>query len=255
YSSDEIEFKITIKDKDNVNVAGVDNEALSCADDYFEINPPEYNETDKTITYTCILNKSITSSDNKIFNKIFKVKDKVSNSAEYSLSDLIDKNNTKVSVGDEEIINESFEVVSNSNDKNIEVKNTFNGDNYDDEKHIIGSGKEVSVTSVISDKLSGINNIGNFKCTYSDGTSVNITDVSGKDLSGVDTVAYSYVDNGETTKTTEVELKYTIKTENSGKYELSYTVTNNSGVKKDVSETFYVDNTAPNVTNVDFVKT
>ncbi len=91
YSSDEIEFKITIKDKDNVNVAGVDNEALSCADDYFEINPPEYNETDKTITYTCILNKSITSSDNKIFNKIFKVKDKVSNSAEYSLSDLIDK--------------------------------------------------------------------------------------------------------------------------------------------------------------------
>ena len=30
YSSDEIEFKITIKDKDNVNVAGVDNEALSC---------------------------------------------------------------------------------------------------------------------------------------------------------------------------------------------------------------------------------
>ena len=142
------------------------------------------------------------------------------------------KNNTKVSVGDEEIINESFEVVSNSNDKNIEVKNTFNGDNYDDEKHIIGSGKEVSVTSVISDKLSGINNIGNFKCTYSDGTSVNITDVSGKDLSGVDTVAYSYVDNGETTKTTEVELKYTIKTENSGKYELSYTVTNNSGVKK-----------------------
>ena len=255
YSSDEIEFKITIKDKDNVNVAGVDNEALSCADDYFEINPPEYNETDKTITYTCILNKSITSSDNKIFNKIFKVKDKVSNSAEYSLSDLIDKNNTKVSVGDEEIINESFEVVSKSNDKNIEVKNTFNGDNYDDEKHIIGSGKEVSVTSVISDKLSGINNIGNFKCTYSDGTSVNITDVSGKDLSGVDTVAYSYVDNGETTKTTEVELKYTIKTENSGKYELSYTVTNNSGVKKDVSETFYVDNTAPNVTNVDFVKT
>ena len=254
YSSDKIEFKITIKDKDNVNVAGVDNEALSCADDYFEINPqinpPEYNETDKTITYTCILNKSITSD-----NKIFKVKDKVSNSAEYSLSDLIDENNTKVSVGDEEIINESFEVVSNSNDKNIEVKNTFNGDNYDDEKHIIGSGKEVSVTSVISDKLSGINNIGNFKCTYSDGTSVNITDVSGKDLSGVDTVAYSYVDNGETTKTTEVELKYTIKTENSGKYELSYTVTNNSGVKKDVSETFYVDNTAPNVTNVDFVKT
>ena len=69
-------------------------------------------------------------------------------------------------------------------------------------------------------------------------------------------VSYTHlVDNGETTKTTEVELKYTIKTENSGKDELSYTVTNNSGVKKDVSETFYVDNTAPNVTNVDFVKT
>ena len=112
------------------------------------------------------------------------------------------------------------------------------------------------MTSEISDELSGINKIGKFECSkYSDGTSVNITDNSGKELSeklsGVDT-AYSYVDNSETTKTKEVKLNYTIKTENSGKYELSYTVTNNSGVEKNVRETFYVDNTAPLIAKFTF---
>ena len=210
-----------------------------------------------TVTYSYEL-----GNKDSAYDLSFTVKDNAGNTSNtVKLYDLV--KNGKV-VADEKTLTEEqlknvsdlFEVVSNSNDENIKVENTFNGNNYYDGKYIIRSGNKVSVTSEISDELSGINKIGKFECSkYSDGTSVNITDNSGKELSeklsGVDT-AYSYVDNSETTKTKEVKLNYTIKTENSGKYELSYTVTNNSGVEKNVRETFYVDNTAPLIAKFTF---
>ena len=271
YSSDKIEFTIKIKDKDNVNVAGVDNEALSCADNCFEINhqnnSPVYNETDKTITYTCILNKSITSD-----NKIFKVKDKVSNSAEYSLSDLIDKNNTKVTVGDEEIINESFEVVSSTVNPPVKISYEAKGtDVFKDVDKNIYHGDTLTVTMDLENNISGLQtmsdlSVGNFDNT--DNTNLSnfkLTKVNDEDQSTTVNTFGELVKNFEdiakkekvTSATVMFDINISRNSEYSGKHTVELNVTDNSGNSnsKISNSTFYVDNTAPSVTNVDFVKT
>ena len=264
YSSDEIEFKITIKDKDNVNVAGVDNEALSCADDYFEINPPEYNETDKTITYTCILNKSITSD-----NKIFKVKDKVSNSAEYSLSDLIDENNTKVSVGDEEIINELFEVVSSTVNPPVKISYEAKGtDAFNASNKNIYHGDTLTVTMNLENNISGLQTMSDLSVGNFDNTNLSnfkLTKVNNEDQSTTVDTFGELVKNFEniakkekvTSATVMFDINISRNSEYSGKHTVELNVTDNSGnINSEISNsTFYVDNTAPSVTNVDFVKT
>ena len=261
YSSDKIEFTIKIKDKDNVNVAGVDNEALSCADDYFEINPPEYNETDKTITYTCILNKSITSD-----NKIFKVKDKVSNSAEYSLSDLIDENNTKVSVGDEEIINEPFEVVSSTVNPPVKISYEAKGtDAFNASNKNIYHGDTLTVTMNLENNISGLQTMSDLSVGNTNLSNFKLTKVNDEDQSTTVNTFGELVENfkniAENKKVTSATVMFDINisrnSEYSGEHTVKLNVTDNSGnINSEISNsTFYVDNTAPSVTNVDFVKT
>ena len=268
YSSDKIEFTIKIKDKDNVNVAGVDNEALSCADNCFEINhqnnSPVYNETDKTITYTCILNKSITSD-----NKIFKVKDKVSNSAEYSLSDLIDKNNTKVTVGDEEIINESFEVVSSTVNPPVKISYEAKGtDVFKDVDKNIYHGDTLTVTMDLENNISGLQtmsdlSVGNFDNT--DNTNLSnfkLTKVNDEDQSTTVNTFGELVKNFEniakkekvTSATVMFDINISRNSEYSGEHTVKLKVTDNSGnSNSEISNsTFYVDNTAPKIDSVKF---
>ena len=267
YSSDEIEFKITIKDKDNVNVAGVDDKALSCADDYFEINPTEYNETDKTITYTCILNTSIKASD-----KIFKVKDKVSNSAEYSLSDLIDENenNTKVFVGDEKIINKSFEVVSGIEKSTINISYEAKGtDAFNASDKNIYHGDTLTVTMNLENNISGLQTMSNLNVTnLSKFSNFKLTKVNDEDQSTTVNTFDEFnklVENFENiaknkkvkSATVTFDVDISQSSDYSGEYTVQLNVTDNSGnSNSEISNSkFYLDNTAPNVTNVDFVKT
>ncbi len=215
------------------------------------------NATDiSTVKYTYELGNS-----DSAYVLSFTVKDNAGNTATKSLVDLIkeDKEETeKVVVANANITKvdydkiEGFEVVSNNDSTKIDAKNTFEGTNFDDSSnHIIRSGVTVSVKSIIKEDLSGINKIGGFSCKWNDSENVKITDNDNNLLSS-ETFSYDYVTDKKTTKTTDVTLNYNISTKESGKYVLTYTVTNNAGVKKKFDETFFVDNTAPVIRDFTF---
>ena len=210
-----------------------------------------------TVTYSYNLGNS-----DSAYNLSFTVKDNANNVNEnIALADLVKDNKVKAndnSLTEEQLKNVSdvFEVVSNSNKEKITAQNTFEGNNFDDSddssNHIIRSGDTVSVVSKIKDQFTGINKIGDFSCKWNDSKDVDIIDNdNNNNLLSSETFSYDYVTDK---KTTEVTLNYSISTKESGKYVLTYTVTNNAGVTQDVSEIFYVDNTAPEITKVEFSK-
>ena len=210
-----------------------------------------------TVTYSYNLGNS-----DSTYNLSFTVKDNANNVNEnIALADLVKDNKVKAndnSLTEEQLKNVSdvFEVVSNSNKEKITAQNTFEGNNFDDSddssNHIIRSGDTVSVVSKIKDQFTGINKIGDFSCKWNDSKDVDIIDNdNNNNLLSSETFSYDYVTDK---KTTEVTLNYSISTKESGKYVLTYTVTNNAGVTQDVSEIFYVDNTAPEITKVEFSK-
>ena len=210
-----------------------------------------------TVTYSYNLGNS-----DSAYNLSFTVKDNANNVNEnIALADLVKDNKVKAndnSLTEEQLKNVSdvFEVVSNSNKEKITAQNTFEGNNFDDSddssNHIIRSGDTVSVVSKIKDQFTGINKIGDFSCKWNDSKDVDIIDNdNNNNLLSSETFSYDYVTDK---KTTEVTLNYSISTKESGKYVLTYTVTNNAGVTQDVSEIFYVDNTAPEITEVKFSK-
>ena len=202
-----------------------------------------------TVTYSYNLGNS-----DSAYNLSFTVKDNANNVNEnIALADLVKDNKVKAndnSLTEEQLKNVSdvFEVVSNSNREKITAQNTFVGDVYDYNNLTIRSGGTVSVVSNIKDQFTGINKIGGFSCKWNDSKDVKITDNDNNLLSS-ETFSYYYVTDK---KTTEVTLNYSISTKESGKYVLTYTVTNNAGVTQDVSEIFYVDNTAPVISQFTF---
>ena len=259
YSNDTIVMNVTATDY--APTSGLPSDTITVKNGESVISgssaTADSNATDRsTVTYSYELGNS-----DSAYVLSFTVKDNAGNTATKSLVDLIkeDKEKTeKVVVANANITKvdydkiEGFEVVSNSNKEKITAQNTFEGNNYDDSsKHIIRSGDTVSVVSNIKDQFTGINKIGGFSCKWNDSENVKITDNDNNLLSS-ETFSYDYVTDK---KTTDVTLNYNISTKESGKYVLTYTVTNNAGVTQNVSETFYVDNTAPEITNVEFVKT
>ena len=236
---------ITVKNanKENLDVKEKKDEKLAS------------NATDSsTVTYSYEL-----GNKDSAYNLSFTVKDNANNVNEnIALANLVKDNRVKAndkSLTEEQLKNVSdvFEVVSNSNKEKITAQNTFEGNNYDDSsKHIIRSGDTVSVVSNIKDQFTGINKIGGFSCKWNDSKDVDIIDNdNNNNLLSSETFSYDYVTDK---KTTDVTLNYNISTKESGKYVLTYTVTNNAGVKKTFDETFYVDNTAPEITKVEFFK-
>ena len=256
YSNDTIVMNVTALD--NAPTSGLPSDAITVngGGDLKTSATEEPNATGRsTVTYSYEL-----GNKDSAYVLNFTVKDKAGNTATKSLVDLIkeDKEKTEKTVVananftkvDYDKI-EGFEVVSNSNSEKITAQNTFVGDVYDYNNLTIRSGDTVRVVSIIKDDLSGINKIGGFSCKWNDSKDVDIIDnsVNKNKLSAGYT--YNYVTNN-TVKQTEVTLNYDIETVFSGKYELKYTVTNNAGVSKTNTKTFYVDNTAPVISQFTF---
>ena len=218
-----------------------------------------------TVTYTYELGNS-----DSAYNLSFTVKDNANNVNEnIALADLVKDNKVKAndkSLTEEQLKNVSdvFEVVS-STKNDLSVVTNINGINYGDDSNIIVSGAETKVESTVNlgEDLTGAGSIGNFRCAYYQDSAAEITSTptsyvtithNNKDFTSTD-VHQSYVSMDRVTKDQESKFDYVVSTEKSGKYVLTYTVINNAGVEKTVDKTFYVDNTAPQVTNVEFVKT
>ena len=256
YSNDTIVMNVTAVDKAPTSGLPLDTITVNGGGDLKTSATKEPNATGRsTVTYSYEL-----GNKDSAYVLNFTVKDKAGNTATKSLVDLIkeDKEKTEKTVVananftkvDYDKI-EGFEVVSNSNSEKITAQNTFVGDVYDYNNLTIRSGDTVRVVSIIKDDLSGINKIGGFSCKWNDSKDVDIIDnsVNKNKLSAGYT--YNYVTNN-TVKQTEVTLNYDIETVFSGKYELKYTVTNNAGVSKTNTKTFYVDNTAPVISQFTF---
>ena len=257
YSNDTIVMNVTTVD--NAPTSGLPSDAITVngGGDLKTSATKEPNATGRSsVTYSYEL-----GNKDSAYVLNFTVKDKANNVNEnIALADLVKDNKVKAkekdnykSLTEEQLKNVSdvFEVVSNSNREKITAQNTFVGDVYDYNNLTIRSGNTVRVVSIIKDDLSGINKIGGFSCKWNDSKDVDIIDnsVNKNKLSAGYT--YNYVTNN-TVKQTEVTLNYDIETVFSGKYELKYTVTNNAGVERTFDETFYVDNTAPVISQFTF---
>ena len=258
YSNDTIVMNVTALD--NAPTSGLPSDTITVKNGESVISgssaTADSNATgSSTVTYSYEL-----GNKDSAYDLSFTVKDKANNVNEnIALADLVKDNKVKAKEKDnyksltEEQLKKvtGFEVVSNSNSEKITAQNTFVGDVYDYNNLTIRSGNTVSVKSIIKDDLSGINEIGGFSCKWNDSKDVDIIDnsVNKNKLSAGYT--YNYVTNN-TVKQTDVTLNYNISTKKSGKYVLTYTVTNNAGVKKTFDETFYVDNTAPVIKDFTF---
>ena len=262
YSNDTIVMNVTATDY--APTSGLPSDTITVKNGE-SVKESETEESNKTAASNATESSTVTYSyglgnKDSAYVLNFTVKDKAGNTATKSLVDLIkeDKEKTEKTVVananftkvDYDKI-EGFEVVSNSNSEKITAQNTFVGDVYDYNNLTIRSGDTVRVVSIIKDDLSGINKIGGFSCKWNDSKDVDIIDnsVNKNKLSAGYT--YNYVTNN-TVKQTEVTLNYDIETVFSGKYELKYTVTNNAGVSKTNTKTFYVDNTAPVISQFTF---
>ena len=268
YSNDTIVMNVTALD--NAPTSGLPSDAITVngGGDLKTSATKEPNATGRsTVTYSYEL-----GNKDSAYVLNFTVKDKAGNTATKSLVDLIkeDKEKTeKVVVANANITKvdydkiEGFEVVS-STKNDLSVVTNINGINYGDDSNIIVSGVETKVESTVNlgEDLTGAGSIGNFRCAYYQDSATEITSTptsyvtithNNKDFTSTD-VHQSYVSMDRVTKDQESKFDYVVSTEKSGKYVLTYTVINNAGVEKTVDKTFYVDNTAPEITKVEFSK-
>ena len=268
YSNDTIVMNVTTVDNAPTSGLPLDAIAVNGGGDLKTSATKEPNATGRsTVTYSYEL-----GNKDSAYVLNFTVKDKAGNTATKSLVDLIkeDKEKTeKVVVANSDFTNvdydkiEGFEVVS-STKNDLSVVTNINGINYGDDSNIIVSGVETKVESTVNlgEDLTGAGSIGNFRCAYYQDSATEITSTptsyvtithNNKDFTSTD-VHQSYVSMDRVTKDQESKFDYVVSTEKSGKYVLTYTVINNAGVEKTVDKTFYVDNTAPEITKVEFSK-
>ena len=272
YSNDTIVMNVTATDYAPTSGLPSDTITVKNGESVKESETEESNKTadsnatdSSTVTYSYELGNS-----DSAYNLSFTVKDNANNVNEnIALADLVKDNKVKAndkSLTEEQLKNVSdvFEVVS-STKNDLSVVTNINGINYGDDSNIIVSGAETKVESTVNlgEDLTGAGSIGNFRCAYYQDSAAEITSTptsyvtithNNKDFTSTD-VHQSYVSMDRVTKDQESKFDYVVSTEKSGKYVLTYTVINNAGVEKTVDKTFYVDNTAPQVTNVEFVKT
>ena len=250
YKNGDITFTIKLKDEDSGS--GIYDGSLT-GNDVFSCN---FDQSENVFTCTLLSNHTING------DTVFTITDRVGNEKSFSFNKLIDSG--KVYVANTPITNNNFEVVS-STKNDLSVVTNINGINYGDDSNIIVSGVETKVESTVNlgEDLTGAGSIGNFRCAYYQDSATEITSTptsyvtithNNKDFTSTD-VHQSYVSMDRVTKDQESKFDYVVSTEKSGKYVLTYTVINNAGVEKTVDKTFYVDNTAPEITNVEFVKT
>ena len=256
YSNDTIVMNVTATDYAPTSGLPSDTITVKNGESVKESETEESNKTadsnatdSSTVTYSYELGNS-----DSAYNLSFTVKDNAGNTATKSLVDLIkeDKEKTeKVVVANANITKvdydkiEGFEVVSN-NEEDFTFIDTFTGTDekeYDDNDNIIRHGESINVTSQVKvSNKAGINNISNIECYYKDDQKPeNKVTVSADEK-------YDY----SSKKTTSAEINFNITTKETGKYILKYTATNNAGVSKTNTKTFYVDNTAPVISQFTF---
>ncbi len=268
YSNDTIVMKVTAVDKaptsgfdkidDAIEVADGNGIKIEKADSSNATKNGEVTNTaasnatqESNVTYSFELGNSA-----QAYKLSFNVKDNAGNTSNtVKLYDLVKKGKVvadekTLTVEQLENVSDLFEVLS-SNTDTFTFTDEFtgtDGEKYNAGEDIIRHGTEVKVTSKVEvSDLVGINNISNINCYYY------ADDSSGKSEVKVNADSiYDY--SSETSKRTEAEINYKIPTAKTGKYELSYTATNNAGVAETNTKVFYVDNTAPEVTKVEFNK-
>ena len=254
YSNDTIVMKVTATD--SAPTSGLPNDTIKVKNGETEIKaiPPTdtaaSNATQESnVTYSFELGNSA-----QAYKLSFNVKDNAGNTSDtVKLYDLVKKGKVvadekTLTVEQLENVSDLFEVLS-SNTDTFTFTDEFtgtDGEKYNAGEDIIRHGTEVKVTSKVEvSDLVGINNISNINCYYY------ADDSSGKSEVKVNADSiYDY--SSETSKRTEAEINYKIPTAKTGKYELSYTATNNAGVAETNTKVFYVDNTAPLITKFTF---
>ena len=248
YKNGDITFTIKLKDEDSGS--GIFDGSLT-GNNVFSCN---FDQSENV--FNCTLRDKTINGDT-----VFTITDRVGNEKSFSFNKLIDSG--KVYVATTPITNNNFEVVSTKNN-GLSVATNINGINYGDDSNIIVSGAETKVESTVKlgEDLTGAGSIGNFRCAYYQDSAAEITSTptsyvtithNNNDFTSTD-VHQSYVPMDRDTKDQELKFDYVVSTEKSGKYVLTYTVINNAGVEKTVDKTFYVDNTAPEITKVEFSK-
>jgi hypothetical protein len=141
---------------------------------------------------------------------------------------------------------EGFEiVVCNKDDKIINSDYVYEGFSYEGDNKLILSG-DGTITTTITDKLSGIKEV-----------SATITKDDKDSTSTEVGFSQEYTSNNDDSKNISTTITFNSKVyaENgieSGKYVITYNVTNNCGISKDFDLTFYIDKEVPEVTSIEF---
>ena len=257
YSNDTIVMNVTATDY--APTSGLPSDTITVKNGESVISGSSATaDSNATENSTVIYSYELGNKDSA-YDLSFTVKDNAGNTATKSLVDLIkeDKEKTKkVVVANADFTADftkddydnitDFEVVSN-NEEDFTFIDTFTGTDekeYDDNDNIIRHGESINVTSQVKvSNKAGINNISNIECYYynDDQKPENKVTVSADEK-------YDY----SSKKTTSAEINFNITTKETGKYILKYTATNNAGVSKTNTKTFYVDNTAPVISQFTF---
>ena len=256
YSNDTIVMNVTATDY--APTSGLPSDTITVKNGESVISGSSATaDSNATENSTVIYSYELGNKDSA-YDLSFTVKDNAGNTATKSLVDLIkeDKEKTKkVVVANADFTADftkddydnitDFEVVSN-NEEDFTFIDTFTGTDekeYDDNDNIIRHGKSINVTSQVKvSNKAGINNISNIECYYKDDQKPeNKVNVSAAEK-------YDY----SSKKTISAEINFNITTKETGKYILKYTATNNAGVSKTNTKTFYVDNTAPVISQFTF---
>ena len=256
YSNDTIVMNVTATDY--APTSGLPSDTITVKNGESVISGSSATaDSNATENSTVIYSYELGNKDSA-YDLSFTVKDNAGNTATKSLVDLIkeDKEKTKkVVVANADFTADftkddydnitDFEVVSN-NEEDFTFIDTFTGTDekeYDDNDNIIRHGESINVTSQVKvSNKAGINNISNIECYYKDDQKPeNKVNVSAAEK-------YDY----SSKKTISAEINFNITTKETGKYILKYTATNNAGVSKTNTKTFYVDNTAPVISQFTF---
>ena len=257
YSNDTIVMNVTATDY--APTSGLPSDTITVKNGESVISGSSATaDSNATENSTVIYSYELGNKDSA-YDLSFTVKDNAGNTATKSLVDLIkeDKEKTKkVVVANADFTADftkddydnitDFEVVSN-NEEDFTFIDTFTGTDekeYDDNDNIIRHGKSINVTSQVKvSNKAGVNNISNIECYYynDDQNTENKVTVSADEK-------YDY----SSKKTTSAKINFNITTKETGKYILKYTATNNAGVSKTNTKTFYVDNTAPVISQFTF---
>ncbi len=160
-------------------------------------------------------------------------------------------------------ITDDFEVRVEKTSPNVEISYEANGEKaFNDKENSIFHGDKLTATIKLTDEASGLKNIDkldlakeltstNFSVTY------NESDV--KAYNNVETLKNDFAAKTQDTKITKAVITFNIDISacKSGKYSNAITVFDNAGNSSDNnsgenSKDFYVDNTAPEITGIEF---